>query len=112
LDRVVIPVRVRQVLEDFRRRLEARFGGSLLALRLFGSFARGEASEDSDVDVFVLLREASWREIREVLDLAGDLWAETGLLVSPTVMDETRHRVWRRQERPLVLDIEREGVAL
>ncbi len=108
----MIPVRVRQVLEDFRRRLEARFGGSLLALRLFGSFARGEASEDSDVDVFVLLREASWREIREVLDLAGDLWAETGLLVSPTVMDETRHRVWRRQERPLVLDIEREGVAL
>jgi predicted nucleotidyltransferase len=97
---------------EFRARLERRFGGELLAVRLFGSYARGDADEESDVDVFVLLREAGWPERKAVLDLAGDLFAETGLLVSPTVFDAARYETWRRQERPLAMDIEREGIPL
>jgi predicted nucleotidyltransferase len=34
--------------------LERWFGGEFLGLMLFGSWARGEAREDSDVDVLVL----------------------------------------------------------
>jgi len=97
---------------ELKARLARRFGADLLAVRLFGSHARGEADEESDVDVFVLLREAGWKERREVLDIAGDLFAETGLLVSPTVFDAARYELFRRQERPLAMDIEREGIPL
>jgi predicted nucleotidyltransferase len=99
-------------MTEFRDGLRRRFGADLLAARLFGSYARGEAHEDSDVDVFVLLRTSSWADRKDVLDLAGDLFAEHGLLVSPTVFDLPRFEAWRQQERPLVMDIEREGLPL
>jgi len=69
-----------------------------------------EADEESDVDVFVLLRTAGWAERRAVLDVAGDLFYERDLLISPTVFDAACYEAWRRQERPLVMDIERDGV--
>ncbi len=99
-----------RVLATFRRQLAGRFGSDLLDVRLFGSHARGEAHEDSDVDVFVLVRTVGWNDRREILDMAGDLFAEHGLLVSPPVFDLARYQEWRRQERPLVMDIERDGV--
>jgi uncharacterized protein len=101
-----------RTMAELKSRLASRFGPDLLDARLFGSYARGEADEDSDVDVFVLLRTAGWPERKAVLDIAGDLFAESGLLISPTVFDLARYEEWRRQERPLVMDIEREGVRL
>jgi predicted nucleotidyltransferase len=102
--------RISSALAEFRRRLVSRFGADLLDLRLFGSYARGEASEDSDVDVFVLLRSATWAERRDVLDIAGDLFFELDLLISPTVFEAARYADWKSQERPLVMDIERDGI--
>jgi predicted nucleotidyltransferase len=62
---------VARSVEEFRARLSRRFGRDLLDVRVFGSHARGEADEDSDVDVFVLLERASWDDRRAVLDVAG-----------------------------------------
>lgn len=103
---------VAQVLAEFRDRLSRRFGADLVDVRLFGSLARGEATEESDADVFVLLRTVGWSERRAVLDIAGDLFAERDVLLSPSVFDVARYEEWRRQERPLVMDIERDGVAV
>jgi len=101
---------VAQTVNEFRDRLAHRFGPELLDIRVFGSYARGEANEDSDVDVFVLLGDPTWNDRRAVLDIAGDLFAERGLLLSPTIFDRARWEEWRRQERPLAMDIVRDGV--
>ena len=42
---------------EFIRRLRGVEGDNLLRVILFGSTARGEAREDSDIDLFVLLKE-------------------------------------------------------
>lgn len=47
----------REVLSDMRARLQAAFGERLKGVVLYGSQARGDASEDSDVDLLVLLDE-------------------------------------------------------
>ena len=46
-----------KAIGEFVRRLRGAEGDNLLRVVLFGSLARGEAREDSDVDVFVLLKE-------------------------------------------------------
>jgi predicted nucleotidyltransferase len=103
---------VDDVLDRFARGLREKFGPRLLGMRVFGSYTRGEAHEMSDLDVFVLLDTVSWADQTEILNLAGDLWSESELFVSPVIMDQARFEKWRRQERPLVMQIEAEGIPL
>jgi predicted nucleotidyltransferase len=84
----------------------------VLEVRLFGSFARAEAHEESDVDIAVVLERADWQTRGEVVDLATDLGLARELHISPTILDRETYDRWRAQERPLVMDIENEGLPL
>jgi predicted nucleotidyltransferase len=107
---VTAPPAVREALARFRAALEARYGSALVELRLYGSYARGDATEDSDVDVYVLLEQASAADKLEVLELAGRVFHDTGLMVSPTLAGRAQLAEWRRLGHPLWNAIEEEGV--
>jgi predicted nucleotidyltransferase len=99
-------------LGELATRLRRRFGAELIDLRLFGSVARGESHETSDVDVAVVLDQVDWSLRREVIDVATDVGLERGLSISPTLFDRATWERFRAQQRPLVMDIERDGVPL
>jgi predicted nucleotidyltransferase len=107
-----LPPAAREALAALVGGVRGRFGNDVVAIRLFGSYARGDADVDSDVDVLVVLERAGWPERRAVLDLAADAGLEHDVLLSPTVLDRGTYERWRRQERPLVMDAERDGVPL
>lgn len=46
---------VRGVLSELKAGLRASYGESLKGVYLYGSYARGEADSESDVDVLVVL---------------------------------------------------------
>ncbi|WP_240922535.1 nucleotidyltransferase domain-containing protein [Thermococcus sp. 9N3] len=46
-----------EILREMKEKLIEILGDDLVEVILFGSYARGEAKEDSDVDVLVVLRE-------------------------------------------------------
>lgn len=103
---------MKRALDAFLARLRERFGAELVMARLFGSRARGEADAASDVDVAVVLETVDFARKREVIDLSTDAGLEHDVLLSPTVFDRATYERWRTQGRPLVEDIEREGIAL
>ena len=43
------------VLEEFKREIKKLYGKRLRDIILYGSWARGDATEDSDIDVLVIL---------------------------------------------------------
>ncbi len=47
----------RNALQGFKTILESLQADNLISLRLFGSRARGEGTEESDLDVLIVLRE-------------------------------------------------------
>lgn len=51
-------------MEDFEAALDAAFPGRLDFLGLQGSYARGEATEKSDIDVVVILDTLDPEDIR------------------------------------------------
>lgn len=99
-------------LERFRRELSARFGTRLRAVRLFGSYARGDARPDSDVDVLVLVDELTRAERRDVIHLAADLDLEEFVGLAPLAMSTAHFERLRALEAGLAEDVEREGVPL
>lgn len=96
------------ILAAFAASLRDRFGPRLVGCRLFGSRARGEGRDDSDLDVFVSIAGLTRIEREEVIDLAADLGVESGLVLSPLVVDPM---TWR-DDLPLARAIALEGVAL
>ena len=101
---------VARALARFASIVRGRLGESVLDIRLFGSHARRNANEYSDVDIAVVLDEAGWEIRRDIIDLAADVGLEHDLLLSPTVFDRATYERWRAQDRPLVRDIETEGI--
>ena len=97
---------------QFAAALRERYGSAVVDVRLFGSCARGEMHEDSDVDMAVVLQQADWRTRRDVIDLSADVGLAHEVLLSATVLDRATFEHWRRQERALVMDIERDGLPL
>jgi predicted nucleotidyltransferase len=72
------------LVSQLKERIEAAYGDRFAGLRLYGSYARGEARDDSDVDLLVLLHGEvdRWKEIDRLVDLAYDLEIESGRLLS------------------------------
>ncbi len=56
------PRKVKSALADFQRRALELFPDDILAIILYGSYARGEATPDSDVDVMVV---GKWTDPRQ-----------------------------------------------
>jgi predicted nucleotidyltransferase len=97
-----------RALAELKRRLGDRFGDRIERLVLFGSRARGEGHEHSDLDVLVLLQGLTPAERREVLDIASDVEDELRLIVAPIVRDPARWPAWV----PLAKVIAEEGIPL
>jgi predicted nucleotidyltransferase len=74
---------------ELKRRLEEAFGDRLRGAIVYGSEARGEPSEDSDIDVMVLLDGpvCLWDDIGRGVDATYDLTLELGRPIHPDPVD-------------------------
>jgi predicted nucleotidyltransferase len=108
-----LPSIVEATLQAFLAGVRGRFGTRVAGIRLFGSYARGEATEDSDVDCLVLLDRVDQHDDRAIINLAADLtWQIAGVVVSPMIMSIAEFEAWKALERRTPLEIEREGIPL
>lgn len=104
--------RENQALQSFKNEVLRAVGTKVCEFRLFGSRARGEGHEESDLDLLVLTTEATRRLKETVWDIANDILLEQEVSISPLVMTEGEFQNLLNRERLLALDIQREGIPL
>ena len=109
-----VPPSVAAAVATFKRALSARFGERVAEVVLFGSVARGQAHEDSDVDVLVVIRELTETERLEVIDLAYavDCKAPAYVGLAPLAYSTAQAAAMRSGGRRLFRDIDGEGIRL
>ena len=103
--------RTKRLLKKFRQGLIRVYGEQLNAIYLYGSFARGDNVEGSDLDVVVILKDFQRRaaEIRRTSELVGDLSLDFEITVSPLFLRENE---WTTNKFSLLRNIKAEGVAV
>lgn len=112
IEQRALKIAEQQAMERFKDVLRSLLTDNLLSLRLFGSRARGEGTEESDLDVLVVLREKDRAVCRRIVveALEIDLAYETNL--APTILSAEEYRENREDQTLFYRDIEREGISL
>ncbi|MBE7555138.1 MAG: nucleotidyltransferase domain-containing protein [Anaerolineales bacterium] len=98
----LLPPEITTALTDFQRQLLDLFPGEIEQIILYGSYATGQATSDSDVDVLVVV---PWRDPthsqdyylggpgdprwQQIVDLAMDVLIAHGPYISALVVGET-----------------------
>lgn len=103
---------IQPLLSDFKREIRQLYKNRLADIYLFGSYARGEATEESDIDLLVVLSDETifpFTEIEVMGDITYQLSLNYDMLVS--VVPATQLR-FEQLASPLYRNVMREGKRL
>ena len=62
------------VIKDFTETMKNHYGNRLSKIILYGSYARGDFNEESDIDFMVLLNDEEVRTSKEILTIGDKLY--------------------------------------
>jgi predicted nucleotidyltransferase len=104
------PADVRAILAELRLGLESLYGNRLRGLYLFGSYARGEAGPESDIDVLIVLDDVTDYpgEVDRTGFLASELSLRHGLSLSRVFLSR---RAWTEGTDFFIRNVRQEGIA-
>lgn len=103
----------KRALNAFVEKLRQVYGEHLVEVRLYGSRARGDAEEDSDIDVLVILDhvEDFWKELHRIEEIAYTLEADYDYRLIISAFPISREE-YEQGESPLLLNVQREGMRI
>lgn len=88
------------------------FGGRIEQILLYGSYARGDADGDSDIDIAAIVhgdRQELQEKLKKVWDVSSDLELKYGVIISPTVIPYDEFMAYK-EDLPYYRNISEEGI--
>ena len=112
MDRILSKTEIDSVIKKIIHQLQAAIGERLTAVVLFGSYSRGTADGESDVDVLVVV-DGVYDDVRKkyfekIIDIGFEASLETGITVS-LLLDST-DKIYKYQNiMPFYKNVIKEG---
>ncbi|NLV27317.1 MAG: nucleotidyltransferase domain-containing protein [Methanomicrobiales archaeon] len=79
---------VKKVIMLFTRKILSEYPEKIVNIILYGSYARGEFHQESDIDILVLTTDDSWNIKKGIMTIGFDMYPEFGIMISAKVMTE------------------------
>jgi len=100
-----------ELMVELKRGLHAIYGERLKSLYLYGSYARGEEDDESDLDVLVVLDQfdSYAREVDRTGEIGSDLSLKYGVTVSQVFVREAE---WLHGDTPFLSNVREEAITL
>ena len=109
-----MPENIRNIIYRFSQELRRILGDKLTKIIVYGSYARGDFRENSDIDIMILVK-MSDEEIRlvknDIYDLAFEFEINTGIEFSPIIKNEDQYEYWI-DTLPFYRNVRDEGVVI
>ena len=98
-------------VKEFKTKLENLYGSKLKSVLIYGSWARGDATEDSDIDILVILEGPiqAGKEIDFMIDTITDINLKYGVLISVYPVSEDD---FQSIKSPLLMNVRKEGIVI
>ena len=100
---------IKEILKEFREQIEKLYGRRLKDIILYGSWARGDATKESDIDLIIILKGKviTGAEIDRMIDIITEINLKHGELISVYPVSEHDYSTINS---PLLINVRREGV--
>jgi uncharacterized protein len=104
------PLSVQNILKLFQEQVQYLYGNNLKQIILFGSYARGNFTSDSDIDILIVTqKKLSKPEREQLINFISDVSINDDILIN---FIEMLTQKFELEHSPLLLNIRREGVIL
>ena len=102
--------KLKELLTEFKTGLQTLYGARLKGIYLFGSYARGEQKDESDVDMLVILDnfESYYAEVRRTGQIGSDLSLKYEATITQVFVKE---RDWLSTKMAFLNNVRQEAVA-
>jgi predicted nucleotidyltransferase len=100
----------KKAIGELKAQLMSRL--DVLDAKLFGSKARGDATEGSDVDIMIEIAEATPETQTEIFDLVFRINLENDTFISVVTFDRAELEEGPMSESPLYKRVQQEGISI
>lgn len=103
-----------ELLQKFKSEAEKVFGSKLQDMILYGSYARGDNTDESDIDVMLIVDISPDDELNSAVqlsDIVVDLNLEFDVVLSPLVESKEKYEKYKHIN-PLFVNVEKEGIRI
>jgi predicted nucleotidyltransferase len=105
---------VQTILVSYIEQVKKIYGNHLEKIILYGSYARGDATSSSDIDIMILV-DLDDLEIKkyadELSDMTYDMNLDYDVMIMPIVKNEKHFNYWL-EAYPFYNNVSKEGVSL
>ena len=102
----------KRVLGAFVKELKEKLGNEILSIRLFGSKVRGDFNKDSDIDIFILVKEKTPYIREKASDLVADYIFDYDIPLSIALYDLFEYKKNKELGSFFFESVEKEGILL
>ncbi len=107
-----LTLRERRALAEYLTRLHEQFGDQVQRVILYGSKVRGDFDAESDIDVFIVVKDDDRQRARALTQLGVDVDLKYDVLLGDFVVPQTRFERMAQIREPLYQALISEGVEL
>ncbi len=103
--------KIKHFVEEIKEYLIKIYGDRVKQVIIYGSYARGEATEESDIDVLIVVDDSlnSFEVRKSLSDILFDILLENGELISVIAIPES---YFKNDNSPFLLNVKEEGVTV
>ncbi|GCC10141.1 nucleotidyltransferase domain protein [archaeon] len=107
-----LPQKIEKTLKEFVNMVMEKYEDRVEKIILFGSYARGEGKEESDIDVLVITTTDRFEMQKNLSEIAVDVLLEMGVYISAKGVTVEEYEQMKNINTGFYQNIAREGVTV